>query len=70
MATLVTIGTAPVVVAAVESLQGRARRGSLPVVVLALLGLGLLVGLPAAGTDPLAAVAALARPWSPVPASR
>ena len=57
LATLVTIGTAPVVVVAVETLRGRARRSSLPVVVLALLGLGLLVGLPTAAPDPLAAVA-------------
>jgi DME family drug/metabolite transporter len=56
LATLATIGTAPVVVVAVERLRGRARRGSLPIVVLALLGLGLLVGLPATGTDPLAAL--------------
>ena len=41
LATLVTIGTAPVVVVAVETLRGRARRGSPPIVVLALLGLGL-----------------------------
>ena len=52
LATLVTIGTAPVVVVAVETLRGRARRSSLPVVVLALLGLGLLVGLPIAAPDP------------------
>ena len=58
LATLVTIGAAPVVVVAVETLQGRARRGSLPVVVLALLGLGLLVGMPATGADPLAGAAA------------
>lgn len=57
LATLVTIGTAPVVVVAVETLRGRARRSSLPVVVLALLGLGLLVGLPIAAPDPLAALA-------------
>ena len=57
LATLVTIGTAPVVVVAVETLRGRARRSSLPVVVLALLGLGLLVGLPTAAPDPLAAIA-------------
>ena len=60
LATLVTIGTAPVVVVAVETLRGRARRGSLPVVVLALLGLGLLVGLPTAAPDPLAALAGAA----------
>jgi DME family drug/metabolite transporter len=58
LATLVTIGTAPVVVVVVETLRGRARRGSLPVVVLALLGLGLLVGLPTTGADPLAGAAA------------
>jgi DME family drug/metabolite transporter len=57
LATLVTIGTAPVVVVAVETLRGSARRGSLPVVVLALVGLGLLVGLPGSAPDPLAALA-------------
>jgi DME family drug/metabolite transporter len=60
LATLVTIGTAPVVVVAVETLRGSARRGSLPVVVLALLGLGLLVGLPGSAPDPLAAFAGAA----------
>jgi drug/metabolite transporter, DME family len=55
LATLVTIGTAPVVVVAVETLRGHTRRGSLPVVALALIGLGLLVGLPITGADPLAA---------------
>jgi DME family drug/metabolite transporter len=58
LATLVTIGTAPVVVVAVEALGGRARPGALPVVVLALLGLGLLVGVPTAGASPLAGAAA------------
>jgi DME family drug/metabolite transporter len=53
LATLVTIGTAPVVVVAVETLRGSARRGALPVVVLALLGLGLLVGLPGSAAEPL-----------------
>jgi DME family drug/metabolite transporter len=57
LATLVTIGTAPVVVVAVETLRGSARRGSLPVVVLALVGLGLVVGLPGSAPDPLAALA-------------
>ena len=60
LATLVTIGTAPVVVVVVETLRGSARRGSVPVVVLALLGLGLLVGFPATGADPLAAAAGAA----------
>lgn len=60
LATLVTIGTAPVVVVAVETLRGRTRRRSLPVVVLALLGLGLLVGLPITGADPLTAAAGAA----------
>ena len=60
LATLVTIGTAPVVVTAVESVRGRARRGTLPVVVLALLGLGLLVGLPTSAPDPLGALAGTA----------
>jgi DME family drug/metabolite transporter len=59
-ATLVTIGTAPVVVVFVETLRGGARRGSVPVVVLALLGLGLLVGFPTTGADPLAAAAGAA----------
>ena len=57
LATLVTIGTAPVVVTAVEAARGRAPRGAAVTVVLALAGLGLLVGLPAAATDPLLAVA-------------
>ncbi len=71
LATLVTIGTAPVVVVAVETLRGRARRGSLPVVVLALLGLGLLVGLPTTATGPARRRSrAPQRPWSPVPPSR
>lgn len=52
LATLVTIGTAPVVVVAVEALGGRARKGALPVVALALLGLGLLVGMPTSGVSP------------------
>jgi DME family drug/metabolite transporter len=56
LATLVTIGTAPVVVVAVETLRGSARRGSLSVVALALLGLGLLVGVPGAAPDPLGAL--------------
>ena len=70
LATLVTIGTAPVVVVAVETLRGRARRGSLPVVVLALLGLGLLVGLPTTGRTRSRLPRAPQRPWSPVPPSR
>ena len=57
LATLVTIGTAPVVVVAVETVRGQARRGALPVVVLALLGLGLLVGVPTDAPDPVAALA-------------
>lgn len=56
LATLVAIGTAPVVVTAVEAVRGRARRGSAGTVALALIGLGLLVGLPAATPDALAAV--------------
>ena len=60
LATLVAIGSAPVVVAAVEAVAGRARRGSAATVVLALAGLGLLVGLPAAAPDPLAAFAGAA----------
>ncbi len=60
LATLVTIGTAPVVVVVVETLRGSAPRGSVPVVVLALLGLGLLVGFPTTGADPLAAAAGAA----------
>jgi DME family drug/metabolite transporter len=60
LATLVTIGTAPVVVLAVETVRGSARRGSVPVVVLALVGLGLLVGLPGSAPGPLAALAGAA----------
>jgi drug/metabolite transporter, DME family len=60
LATLVTIGTAPVVVIVVEALRGRGRSGSLPTVVLALGGLGLLVGTPTAASEPLAALAGVA----------
>jgi DME family drug/metabolite transporter len=57
LATLVTIGTAPVVVTAVEAARGRAPRGAAVTVVLALVGLGLLVGFPTTAPDPLLAVA-------------
>lgn len=60
LATLVAIGTAPVVVTVVDALAGRAPRGSGVTVVLALVGLGLLVGLPTAAPDPLAAYAGAA----------
>jgi DME family drug/metabolite transporter len=60
LATLVTIGTAPIVVTGVEVARGRARRGAPATAVLALLGLGLLVGLPEAGPDPLAATSGAA----------
>jgi DME family drug/metabolite transporter len=56
LATLVTIGAMPVIVLAAELVLGR-RRASLPAVVrtvLALAGLGLLVGLPAGGFGTLA----------------
>ncbi len=55
LATLIAIGTAPVVVTVVDALAGRARRGSAGTVVLALVGLGLLVGLPTAAPVPSAA---------------
>ncbi|HXV94879.1 MAG TPA: DMT family transporter [Pseudonocardia sp.] len=54
LATLVTIGTSPVVVLAVEAARGRAPRGTAVTVGLALLGLGLLIGLPAESLDPVA----------------
>jgi DME family drug/metabolite transporter len=60
LATLIAIGTAPVVVTVVDALAGRAPRGSAVTVVLALVGLGLLVGLPTAAPDPLAASAGAA----------
>ncbi len=60
LATLVTIGVAPVVVIGVEAVRGRAGPGSAATVVLALTGLGLLVGVPAAAPDPLAALAGAA----------
>lgn len=60
LATLVTIGTAPVIVVAVETVRGRARRGSPIVVALALFGLALLVGAPTAGADPVASLAGAA----------
>jgi drug/metabolite transporter, DME family len=48
LATLITIGTAPVIVLTVERATGRGRNGGLTVAAsgLALVGLGLLVGLP------------------------
>ena len=49
LATLVTIGAAPVIVQVVERLRGRGRRGAARTTVLALCGLGLLVGLPSGG---------------------
>ncbi len=60
LATLVTIGVAPVVVIAVEAVRGRARPGSAATVALALAGLGLLVGLPAGAPDPLTVLAGAA----------
>jgi DME family drug/metabolite transporter len=61
LATLVTIGSAPVLVLAVERATGRRRhdRRTSVTVVLALAGLGLLVGLPAGGANPAGAVLAL-----------
>jgi DME family drug/metabolite transporter len=49
LATLVTIGASPVIVQVVERIRGRGRRGSARTTVLALCGLGLLVGLPSGG---------------------
>jgi drug/metabolite transporter, DME family len=60
LATLVTIGVAPVVVTAVEAVRGRARPGSSRTLVLALVGLALLVGVPQGAAGPLAALAGTA----------
>jgi drug/metabolite transporter, DME family len=49
LATLVTIGASPVIVQVVERIRGRGRRGAARATVLALCGLGLLVGLPSGG---------------------
>jgi DME family drug/metabolite transporter len=49
LATLVTIGASPVIVQVVERIRGRCRRGAVRTTVLALCGLGLLVGLPSGG---------------------
>jgi drug/metabolite transporter, DME family len=49
LATLVTIGASPVIVQVVERIRGRGRRGAARTTVLALCGLGLLVGLPSGG---------------------
>ncbi len=49
LATLVTIGASPVIVQVVERIRGRGRGGAARTTVLALCGLGLLVGLPSGG---------------------
>lgn len=49
LATLVTIGGSPVIVQVVERIRGRGDRGTARTTVLALCGLGLLVGLPSGG---------------------
>jgi len=49
LATLVTIGAAPVIVQVAERIRGRGRRGAARTTLLALCGLGLLVGLPSGG---------------------
>jgi drug/metabolite transporter, DME family len=49
LATLVTIGASPVIVQVAERIRGRGRRGAARTTVLALCGLGLLVGLPSGG---------------------
>ncbi|MGI5213737.1 DMT family transporter [Plantactinospora sp. CA-290183] len=56
LATLITIGTAPVLVLAVQAVTGRSRldRRAVTASCLALAGLGLLVGLPADGFAPVA----------------
>jgi drug/metabolite transporter, DME family len=53
LATLITIGASPVLVLAVESLTGRRRadRGALGTAGLAVIGLTLLIGVPAGGQD-------------------
>jgi DME family drug/metabolite transporter len=59
LATLVTIGSAPVIVLAVERIRGQRRIGRLAgcATGLALIGLSLLVGLPAGGTAESAVLA-------------
>ncbi|HEX3782493.1 MAG TPA: DMT family transporter [Pseudonocardiaceae bacterium] len=56
LATLITIGSSPVLVLAVEAATGRRRldRGAVLTVALALAGLGLLVGVPSGGFGPAA----------------
>ncbi|HZG90870.1 MAG TPA: DMT family transporter [Pseudonocardia sp.] len=54
LATLITIGSAPVIVLLADRARGAAMAGP---VALAVLGVGLLVGLPGAGLDPAAALA-------------
>jgi DME family drug/metabolite transporter len=56
LATLITIGSAPVIVLAVETSTGRRRldRGVVLTLALALAGLGLLVGLPTSTSGPAA----------------
>lgn len=59
LATLITIGGAPVIVTGVEAVLARepVSRSSLITTALALAGLGLLIGLPAAGYGPAAMLA-------------
>ena len=61
LATLITIGGAPVIVTVAEAVLGRKRlsRSSLGTTALALAGLGLLIGLPAGGFGPAALLAGI-----------
>ena len=63
LATLVTIGTAPVIVLAVDRVTGRRSSRLAPVAAcLALVGLGLLVGLPSGFSEAAVLAAAVRRP--------
>lgn len=53
LATLVTIGTAPVVVIVAEAVRGRGQRGAATTVTIALAGLILLAGLPGERGEPV-----------------
>jgi DME family drug/metabolite transporter len=59
LATLITIGGAPVIVTVTEAVLGRRRlsRSSLATTALALAGLGLLIGMPGGGYSPAAMLA-------------
>ena len=68
LATLVTIGTAPVIVLGVYRITGRPAGRLAPVAAcLALVGLGLLAGLPSGTSSTGTARPGFTTPWSPVP---